>query len=404
MQPDNLKSEPRNDENVDAESASAEAFLRSIPADLAGGTNIGKVFQELDHRVEEDPRLKELKAMEADIANGVNSRGPLGLSFNRAKDGGQAEAYRGLKSHQDKRAFRAEWAQQRLANLKETRFKSVCLSKQHIEHGEYLPPDIIIDREGGEHRPAAKAAAATYISKCVQMGGRWCVKNEMTGRMEFLYIKKGYQELCTTEWTNHSEGDAVEDGKGDGSGKTVKGNSEGKDKGKGALPAAVTGKPKSKGGKAKVVGDPVAAPPAGSEEPPGGSPGGKAKVVGDPVKSASKVKQRYQVVICQATSLLQGSSHADWQWARDAGIIEGIMQPLKAALQAMEDGATMADRTWLTNDIKVMRKSHTNEQLASLCSRFELVVGPLLDDVEDEIENLVGMQNSRKTATRSRKA
>ena len=60
---------------------------------------------------------------------------------------------------------------------------------EHIEHGVYLPAEAIIEREGGQHRPAARERAAKYIAKCMQMSGKWCVKNEMLGRMEFLYIK-----------------------------------------------------------------------------------------------------------------------------------------------------------------------------------------------------------------------
>ena len=160
---------PGNDDGAHA--SELDAFLQGLD-DL----NVQDMAKGLDSHVLEDPALLELQSLEKDIEAGVSCHGALGAAFGRAANGGQHADYRRLKSHDEKRAFRTQWARAKLETMKQTKFKKVALTKKHLEVGEYLSPDLIVDREGGEAMQAAKTAAANYIRKCVAMGGKWCVK------------------------------------------------------------------------------------------------------------------------------------------------------------------------------------------------------------------------------------
>ena len=80
----------------------------------------------------------------------------------------------------------------------------VSITKEEIECGEYLPFDVIVDREGGAARIAAREAAKNYTIACISMQGDWLSFNTMTKRMEYLYIRKSRRDVFTRHWALHN--------------------------------------------------------------------------------------------------------------------------------------------------------------------------------------------------------
>ena len=121
---------------------------------------------------EPDPFEAEYDMLVHDVKAGVAPRGRLGQAFSRDALGGKSVEYQGLLKNDEKRRFRQRWGEARLEVLKQQKFKSVVLKREHIQKGTYLPADIIVDKEGGGAlRASALKAATAYITKCITMRG-----------------------------------------------------------------------------------------------------------------------------------------------------------------------------------------------------------------------------------------
>ena len=51
-----------------------------------------------------------------------------------------------------------------------------------------------------EDDPAAVLAATNYCRKCVVMGSPWVKMNQMTERLEFLYMKERVEDTMRRMW------------------------------------------------------------------------------------------------------------------------------------------------------------------------------------------------------------
>ena len=180
--------------------------------ETAGSEDISEISKMLDEAAAasltsskqatmEDPAIAKMRE---DIESGVSSRTALGITFGRANDGGKDPLYKTLKSNSEKRQFREEWAAKRLDQLTQ-KVRTTTLSQEQRDHGEYLPFDVIVDREGGAHRPQAVQAAKNYVKKCLAMSNAWLQFNHMTGRYAFLYIRKQYIETFNKSWQTYQD-------------------------------------------------------------------------------------------------------------------------------------------------------------------------------------------------------
>ena len=143
---------------------------------------------------------KELE-LEGLVANGLPARGKWGLKFLRSDDS-KGEKYTSLKLI-EKQEFRKEWAMQKLHELRMRKEKCTRYQQVDSTKGRYLPFRKVVEEEGLDNE--GLAAASLYWKRATAMGGRWVMWNDMTDRVEVLYLHRDYQEEISTSWSLFSE-------------------------------------------------------------------------------------------------------------------------------------------------------------------------------------------------------
>ena len=140
--------------------------------------------------VESRPVDPELEQWKTAASQGFAAHGSMGTKFQRAcsMDADLKDKYKHCTTFKEKKEFRQRWASTQYEEC--LRVKSQTQSWQDIdeEAGTYECGKIIWDREGGD--VYGLAAARNYITACIHMGAPWVQFNEMTGRQEYLYLKK----------------------------------------------------------------------------------------------------------------------------------------------------------------------------------------------------------------------
>ena len=71
--------------------------------------------------------------------------------------------------------------------------------------GENLPLPVIVEKEGGWGLAENIRAAMTYVKRCKEMKGKWCIYNDMTDRPEYLYVRKCHKETFSRKWASFLE-------------------------------------------------------------------------------------------------------------------------------------------------------------------------------------------------------
>lgn len=329
---------------------------------------LGKKLRQLaeDARGEQpQPDDEEITMLKSEIDSGVNLRTSVGQSFGRDADGGQSNEYRLLRSHAEKKAFRIEWATKKLADTIEKKTKSTTLTKQDIEQGEYLPHDVIIDREGGAHRPAAVRAATNYIRKCIQMSGAWVHFNSFTLRYEFLFIRKQHIEVFEKSWSVFREQRTMTPASAD--------------------QRAVNDQAGGSGEKATVANDDHKAKIGVSPRQPSSLEAAIGK--------ARKTKQIFETVTTKAAALKAAIKNQEaWQWAND----EKNQATLNKALKDIDDAMTPFITEMMTAEVKDLKQNYIAAVLENLCNDMVRKLEPLLKAVDCECKALVGMKQARQ--------
>jgi hypothetical protein len=157
---------------------------------------------------------KEKAIRDALSKGGFDMTGVVGKYWQQAKksDAALKEEYESLgKNYAKQRAFRQKWLATALEEFSKTKTKTETHAQVNENQGTFEPFDIIVDREGGEHRPQAVAAALNYTLACIKFhelgqtvgstGTPWMSFNVMTQRWEFMYLKKTYRDWFSTSWT-----------------------------------------------------------------------------------------------------------------------------------------------------------------------------------------------------------
>ena len=109
------------------------------------------------------------------------------------------------------RKFREDWAATMLEKIQKEKSHTRSQRNGKYEQGEYMPLDLVIDAQGGAHRPAAVKAATNYVVSALALHAQgyrpmegclepWLEWNTMTGRMEFFYIKRTYSQTFDEQW------------------------------------------------------------------------------------------------------------------------------------------------------------------------------------------------------------
>ena len=323
----------------------------------------------------EDTNPEELK-LEKDIGDGIPARSATGQQFFRDSNGGKNYAYRALASNAERQAFRIEWANKRLQAMRETKTKSESLTKQDIERGTYLPFDLVVDAEGGAHRPAAIRAARNYIRKCLAMQGPWVSYNAMTERFEFLHYRRQVLEVFERCWSHHVEMSTTTN------------------------PEAATNKRASP----ETDGQPPASPVPKQPRPTPGNPTTPTTTPTPKTHSAydkacaraKKTKQQYEVLTSRASSLTTTiKTQPGWAWANFPQSLHGLTSTY-AQLQASLTNFAM---DFLTQDIKEVKNKYDAKSIEAECVTMSDSMDPILRTLDREVKYLLLMHNARFKAT-----
>ena len=131
-----------------------------------------------------------------------------GKQFAREHEKGEKkeELLKAAATPESKEAFRKKWlAAQYSAVIKKKRFtKSWC--RIDTEKGRCMSLLTIAQEYGGAEYGSARRAAERYCTKCIRMAGPWVRFNGMTDRVDFLYLKIGYQEDSRNSTTSTASG------------------------------------------------------------------------------------------------------------------------------------------------------------------------------------------------------
>jgi hypothetical protein len=182
----------------------------------------------------EDAITNKEKLLRLAIDSGTfDMTGVIGKAWsqNKKSSPGLAQEYVALgKSYNAQREFRLKWCKIELAKIVTVKTEIEETVQTEYSHGEYLPFDVIVDREGGEHRMNSVKAALQYVMCCQRFfrqnhkagNKHFCEYNEMTQRWEFLFLRKGFREDFTKLWrleskaSNPDEAEPAASSSGDG--------------------------------------------------------------------------------------------------------------------------------------------------------------------------------------------
>jgi hypothetical protein len=255
------------------------------------------------------------------------------------------------------------------------------------DRGEYEPFSRIWKLEGKDE--AALLAARHYVEACADLGGRWVKFNTFTKRAEYLYMKQGYREEMTEEYTKAKT--EVQNNDFDCNAASVKGDidnvkEEGNHKG-GPKQQSEDQKPPKEEEPKKPRSDKAKKVPTEAELKQKEVEKTERKEADKSLKRSEKTKARLESVL-QSTIAFRDMIQSDeaWGWARKgSGLMLG---DLNAAVENLE--SYISGRSFLvqwratdTNDIK--------ERFAST-----LIVGELgnMADLELLVSKVVCEKNT----------
>ena len=203
-------------------------------------------------RAEEDAEKKEEAPYEAMLAKALKAgefdiRDALGQRFQKAHKPGSEEhgKLKQCKTWAEKKAFRQAWASTQYQELRSSRTWSKSW-KTIIDRtkGTHMPLARIIEKEGfSMDSRGATAAGLALARKCLRLGGEWVLKDDFTGSVNFLKLRKEFQEemeeswaMCMQETTRGQGGSVGAGGSASPAGESAAGT--GADAGKGGKAAA----------------------------------------------------------------------------------------------------------------------------------------------------------------------
>ena len=338
----------------------------------------------------------------------VNVRSPLGQKFARQHGPGQPGRveYEQCVTHEEKRAFRVKWAEQRFEHVSKKQVYSEEFRKIDVKKGTYRPMAYIVTQEGGFADPAATRAAANYVTKCLLMGGAWVCMNDMTDRLEFLYVEQSSTEMMQKSWALYETyRDVDECDVGDSAatqaGEDLKANGKvdvDKRGRKGDSAATKAGEELKANSKVDV--DKRRRKGDGAETKATGNKGDAAarKELDDAVKRANKVKLFYQAVHSAARKLLAAiqGNEPEWKWANN----EELLGPMQALLEKVKLTSEV-HRALLVGDTRMLKASYPAEMLMTELATFATLQSSL-QSLQVAHRQLTSMQGARTAASRVR--
>jgi len=117
-----------------------------------------------------------------------NSRGGLGQQF-RLEEGLKPE-WKACVTPEEIERYRKAWTQKTLDTQVNEKVYSKSFKRVDTTKGKYVAPEIVVEKEGGWHRPRAVRAGQLHVQKCFLMGRPWAKWNSMTEMIGVLFLNK----------------------------------------------------------------------------------------------------------------------------------------------------------------------------------------------------------------------
>ena len=130
----------------------------------------------------------------------MDIRGPSGQKFLRQLNDEEKGQYSRL-CNSGKGQFRLKLVEQRPQEVSKRFVQNEAWVIEDTDIGEYLPLPVIVEREGGWNLSANIKAALTFCQKCTLMQAKWVVRNPMTDRVEYLYVRRQHRETFINKWS-----------------------------------------------------------------------------------------------------------------------------------------------------------------------------------------------------------
>ena len=162
------------------------------PAAVAPRPNIDKIIDDYD---------EALSGTQISASNKVWQR-VKGLMADHEK-----LAYKKLEQlppgqkHSEMEAFRVRMVSEKRAVAFEERSQTKSFSKIDMTIGVHYPFEIIVKKKGGFKSKSVVKAACTRVMKCIVMGPPFIEYNEMSERVEFLFVRKRNMDVFEKQWT-----------------------------------------------------------------------------------------------------------------------------------------------------------------------------------------------------------
>ena len=171
-------------------------------------------------------------------------------------------------SKQKVKELRKRWYEESIATCKAERLREESFEEVGWKKATYEPFDIVLAQEGGPGNPENIDAALAYCRWCVKKGGKWIKFMKKSRRLNYAYMKEGFDEEIRRKWSLREVGERpveVAPEAGALASETVVPAP--------AQDATPAGKPKRKAAAAQGAGKEKPAESGGSPQGAGGSPG-----------------------------------------------------------------------------------------------------------------------------------
>lgn len=279
-----------------------------------------------DEKAGSSPSPLEEQFRDAMDEGNFDIRGKIGQRFQKEhKKGSDAHtAYARCKTFEEKKQFRLTWLERKYNEVRQGRRHSESWREVDIQKGEYMPLAKLIESEGFLYDPeGAKEAGYSHARRCAQLGGAWVVKNDFSGRLEYLKMKKEFKHIMSKCWELYEENTASAD------------NSESRScASKATTSMAVTTTQKQK------VGD--------KPETPGKTAKRAKTKMETALIEARKVRALYLSTTASVSTLDRQISEGSpaWSWANNPenlGKLRGMIQQMESSMEVFDKSFLVAE-------------------------------------------------------------
>ena len=265
---------------------------------------------------------------------------------------------------------------------------------------------MVVDREGGFKSTSAVVAAAKYVTQATQMGTPWISWNEMTERLEYLYIRKVRIDIMRKYWALHSSmssshtaplGNVAAQPSKQAEATAAEPTVQNKPRAASAAkrdndePPSNESQPQPKRGKKRWP------PPSGAKPKPKAKTSRAKSSLDLTLEEGKRLKQSYEQVSAKASMILKAvESQSDWSWASGSPDVDALASQVKTLHEAL----TPFSSSFLTSEAKYVRDSHDDATLESSIKQMVKDLSTFIDDVRSQCQVMTQMQQGRVRALR----